>query len=150
MHELVRETWLPQTLETVFAFFARAENLETITPPWMHFRILTDTPVQMRPGATIRYKLRVRGVPLRWLTEIEEWSPPYRFVDVQKKGPYRVWRHTHTFSEHNGGTRIVDCVEYQLPFGPIGRLVHALQVRRDIATIFDYREQKIKELFPRS
>jgi ligand-binding SRPBCC domain-containing protein len=148
MHELERETWLAQPLERVFGFFAQAENLETITPPWLQFRILTPKPVDMRAGATITYKLRVRGLPLRWLTEIEEWNPPYRFVDVQKKGPYRVWRHTHTFSEHNGGTKIVDRVEYELPFGPLGRLVHAVQVRRDVETIFDYREQRIRQLFP--
>jgi ligand-binding SRPBCC domain-containing protein len=148
MHELERETWLAQPLESVFGFFAQAENLETITPPWLQFRVLTPKPIEMRAGAMITYKLRVRGMPLRWLTEIVEWNPPYRFIDVQKKGPYRVWRHTHTFSEHNGGTKIVDRVEYKLPFGPLGRLVHALQVRRDVETIFDYREQRIKQLFP--
>ncbi len=140
------ELWVPNPLSEVFEFFSRAENLERITPPWMQFRILTPLPVTMKQGATIAYALRVRGIPMRWLTEIERWNPPFEFVDVQAKGPYKLWRHTHRFSEVRGGTLIEDVVEYALPFGWIGRLVHRLQVRRDLAQIFDYRTQRVQAL----
>ena len=132
MHTLHREVRVPRPLPAVFDFFSRAENLERLTPPWMHFRILTPLPIAMKPGATIAYSLRVRGIPLRWLTEIELWNPPSEFVDVQAKGPYKLWRHTHRFSEVDGGTLVVDHVEYELPFGILGRLVQKLQVARDL------------------
>ncbi len=143
---LRRELWVPNPLSEVFEFFSRAENLERITPPWMQFKILTPLPITMKQGATIAYALRVRAIPMRWLTEIERWNPPFEFVDIQAKGPYKLWRHTHRFSEVRGGTLIEDVVEYALPFGWIGRLVHWLQVRRDLAQIFDYRTQRVQAL----
>jgi hypothetical protein len=146
LYRLHREIWVPQPLPQAFEFFSRAENLERITPPWMRFRILTPQPIRMKPGATIAYALRVRGIPLRWLTVIESWNPPFEFVDVQARGPYRFWRHTHRFTEAEGGTSIVDTVEYALPFGLLGRLVHRLQVARDLARIFDYRAQRVQDL----
>jgi ligand-binding SRPBCC domain-containing protein len=97
-------------------------------------------------GAVIEYALRVRGFPMRWLTEIERWDPPHGFVDVQRKGPYRLWRHTHRFFEADGGTRIVDDVAYALPFGPLGSLVHRFQVARDVSKIFDYRTERVRSL----
>lgn len=146
-HTLRRETTVPAPLASVFEFFSKAENLESLTPPWMHFRILTPTPIAMQQGARIAYRLRVRGIPIRWLTEIQLWRPPYEFVDVQLKGPYKLWRHTHRFEEIPGGTRIMDTVEYTLPFGILGRLVHRLQVAGELRAIFDYREQRVKSLF---
>ena len=143
IHTLERKLCVSQPLHTVFDFFSRAENLEKITPPWMHFRILTTLPVEMKKGANIEYSIRVRGIPLRWHTLIEEWSPPYRFVDVQAKGPYKLWHHTHTFEEFEGGTAIMDTVRYQLPFGPLGELVHALRVKSDVEQIFDYRSKQV-------
>jgi len=145
-YSLRRELWVPLPLPAVFDFFSRPENLERITPPWMRFRILTPRPIAMKPGATIAYALRVRGIPMRWLTEIEQWNPPHEFVDVQAKGPYKLWRHTHRFSESRGGTLIEDHVEYALPFGPLGRLVHWLQVTRDLQQIFDHRTQQVEAL----
>ena len=145
-YTLHRELWVPYPLSAVFEFFSRAENLERITPPWMHFRILTPPPIEMKPGATIGYALRVHEFPLRWLTEIERWNPPHQFIDVQAKGPYKFWRHTHRFSEIDGGTSIVDDVQYALPFGPLGWLVHRLQVARDLSRVFDYREQQVQAL----
>jgi len=138
--------WVPNPLPVVFAFFSRAENLQQITPPWMQFRILTPPPIDMKQGATIAYALRVRGIPVRWLTEITYWNPPFEFIDDQAKGPYKFWRHTHRFSEVAGGTLIVDMVEYALPLGVIGRLVHRLQVAQDIAKIFDYRAKRVQAL----
>jgi len=145
-YTLQRELWVPNSLSAVFDFFSRAENLERITPPWMRFRILTPLPITMKQGATIAYALRFRGIPLRWLTEIERWNPPYEFIDTQARGPYKIWRHTHQFSEAAGGTLIVDIVEYALPFGIVGRMVHRLQVARDLSGIFDYRAQRVQAL----
>jgi len=139
------EQWVPRPRAEVFPFFADASNLDRITPPWLRFRIVTPLPIDLRAGALIEYRLRVRGFPLRWLTEIAEWNPPVRFVDVQLRGPYRLWRHTHEFHEENGGTRCIDRVEYY-PRG--GALVHRLFVRRDVERIFAYRQARLSELWP--
>ncbi len=147
-YKLERTQWVPYPRAAVFDFFSRAENLERLTPPWMHFRILTPTPIKMHPGATIAYSLRVRSIPLRWLTEIQSWNPPHEFVDLQRKGPYTLWRHTHSFAELGDGTFIRDVVEYTLPLGWVGRLVHRLQVQRDLAKIFDYRAGQVRAVFP--
>ena len=130
----------------MFEFFSAAENLEAITPAFLNFRILTPTPIQIEAGKRIEYRLRVHGVPVRWITEIAEWDPPRRFIDIQLKGPYRFWHHTHEFEAYNGGTRMTDLVRYALPFGWLGQLAHALWVRRDIERIFDHRARRITEL----
>ncbi len=145
-YTLRRETMVKRPLAEVFDFFSRAENLETLTPPWLRFRITSPRPIHMEQGATIAYQLRVRGIALRWLTEIELWCPPHIFVDVQVNGPYSLWRHIHRFEEDDGGTRITDVVNYTLPFGSLGRLVHRLQVADDLAKIFDYREERVHAL----
>jgi ligand-binding SRPBCC domain-containing protein len=86
-------------------------------------------------------------IPLRWTTEIVEWCSPHRFMDVQLRGPYRLWQHTHRFEPFEGGTRMTDEVEYALPLGPLGRLAHALKVRRDLEAVFDYRAERIRGIF---
>jgi ligand-binding SRPBCC domain-containing protein len=112
-YTLKREQLIRRPLPEVFDFFSRPENLERLTPPRMHFQILTPPPIQLGKGTIILYALRARGIPLRWLTEIKRWNPPYEFVDIQAKGPYRLWHHTHRFSEVDGcGTRVVDIVDY--------------------------------------
>jgi len=138
------ELWLPRSRGEIFPFFAEARNLEAITPPWLRFEVLTPAPVEMRRGTLIDYRLRVHGVPICWRTEIAEWEPLWRFVDVQRRGPYALWHHTHTFEEHAGGTLCSDRVRYR-PRG--GVLVHWLFVRRDVGRIFEYRQQRLKELF---
>lgn len=147
LHRYHREIEVSRSLPDVFAFFAEAGNLEEITPPWLKFRVLTAHPVEMKEGAKIAYSLRIHGVPMRWLTQIECWEPPLSFVDVQLKGPYRLWRHTHRFSRKGDRTVLADTVEFALPFGMLGDLVYHLQVARDVDRIFDYREQRIKERF---
>jgi ligand-binding SRPBCC domain-containing protein len=144
---LEREQWLPRPIEEVFAFFADATNLEAITPPWLGLRILSPGPITMRAGASIVYRLRWHFLPLRWVTEIAEWAPPFRFVDVQRRGPYALWHHQHEFASENGGTRMRDRVRYALPLGLLGTLMHRLVVRRNLETLFDYRARKIGEIF---
>jgi ligand-binding SRPBCC domain-containing protein len=139
-----QELWLPRRRDEVFPFFADACNLETLTPPWLSFRILTPAPVAMRSGTLIDYQLRVHGLPLRWRSEITAWDAPHRFVDEQRRGPYRLWIHEHRFEEHNSGTLCVDHVRYAV-FG--GRLVEWLFVRRDLERIFAFRRAKLLELF---
>ena len=145
-YTLERETFVPRPLREVFEFFSRAENLERITPPWLGFRFEAPPPPQLGKGSRIAYRLRIHGIPISWVTEIDVWNPPHEFIDVQAKGPYRLWRHSHRFRAVQGGTRMEDTVSYALPFGPLGRLVHALLVSRDVSAIFDYRERRIREL----
>lgn len=139
------ELWLPVPPETVFPFFADAANLDAITPPWLHFHILTPTPIVMREGTLIDYRLRVRGFPLRWRTRIHAWQPPHRFVDEQARGPYRLWVHEHTFEPRDGGTLARDSVRYAVPFD---RLLHGWFVRPDIERIFRFRAERLRQLFP--
>jgi len=142
-YTLTDELWLPRAIDDVFAFFADAYRLEEITPPWLHFHVQTPQPVPMYPGSLIDYRLRLHGIPIRWRTEISEWEPPYRFVDRQLRGPYRLWRHLHTFEVVNGGTLVRDRVDYSVPGGA---LVHRLFVRPDLNRIFQYRRQKLEQL----
>ena len=134
----------PRPLDEVFPFFADARNLELITPPWLRFEIATPSPIEMRVGTLIDYRLRVRGVPMRWRSEIAAWEPPHRFVDHQLRGPYRLWEHEHRFVERDGGTEAIDHVRYAV-WG--GTLVDRLVVRRDVTRIFSYREQRLAQLF---
>jgi len=146
-HLLEREQVVPAPLAQVFAFFSEARNLETLTPPWLRFEVLTPDPIEMRAGAVIEYRLRLRGLPMRWASRIEEWQPGRRFVDRQVRGPYRLWHHTHDFEEHRDGTLIRDTVRYELPLGPLGSLAHAAFVRRDLARVFDYRHEQVAALW---
>ncbi len=147
-HTLRREQWIPRPIDEVFAFFADACNLEEITPPWLGFRILAMDSAFISEGTEIRYRLRLHSIPIQWTTEIRSWNSPYRFVDVQRSGPYRLWHHAHFFEAHEGRTRMIDVVRYKLPFGILGRIVHMLMVRGDLERIFDYRRKRIHELFP--
>lgn len=144
---LRREQFIPRPREEVFSFFASAENLDFLTPPWLHFRILTPMPLPMSRATRIDYRIRWRWAPLRWTTEIAEWNPPYGFVDQQLRGPYALWHHTHRFEAIDGGTAMVDEVRYRLPLGPLGRLLHPLLVRRDLDAIFEFRAQRVAERF---
>jgi ligand-binding SRPBCC domain-containing protein len=142
--ELETELWLPRRRDEVFRFFADAFNLETLTPPWLKFKMLTPRPIEMRAGLRIDYRLRLRGFPLRWQSEITVWEPPGRFVDEQRRGPYRQWIHEHTFEERDGGTLARDMVQYAV-IG--GRLINTLFVRRDVEKILRFRREKLRELF---
>ena len=144
---LETELWLPRPRNEVFSFFADAHNLESITPPLLQFHVLTPRPIILKSGALIDYKLRINGFPIRWRTRIDSWNPPYEFVDLQLRGPYRLWHHRHQFFEQANGTKMIDHVDYQLPFGPLGRLAHRWWVRRDVESIFDFRQKVIQERF---
>jgi ligand-binding SRPBCC domain-containing protein len=135
---------LKQPREAVFNFFSDAMNLEKLTPPWLHFKILTPMPIKIDEGTLIDYRLKIHGLPVRWRTEIVSWEPPFRFVDMQLRGPYRTWVHEHRFLETESGTSMIDTVNYDV-LG--GRLIDRFFVRPDIEKVFSYRRKKIMELF---
>jgi len=141
---LMAQVVLPKTREEVFPFFSDAGNLEKLTPEFLNFRILTPLPIEMRQGARIDYKIRLRGIPIRWRTNIAVWEPNHRFVDEQIRGPYRLWHHEHIFEDQGDQTLMTDIVDYRVWFGPI---LHPLMVKRDLLRIFEYRQKKIVELF---
>jgi len=142
---LTSEARLPRPRPEVFDFFTDAGNLERLTPSFLRFEVLSERPIEMTEGAVIDYALRVRGIPMRWRSEIAVWDPPRRFVDVQMKGPYRFWRHEHTFEADGDATIVRDRVDYRVPGG---RLIHALFVKRDVRRIFEHRERELKRIFP--
>lgn len=145
-HVLETSLFVQRGRGEVFGFFARPENLETITPNDLRFEILTPMPVVMRAGALIAYRLRLAGIRFAWLTRIEVFEPEERFVDVQVRGPYRRWRHTHVFEEVPQGTWVRDRVEYELPLGVLGELAHRVVVRSRLRQIFAHRARRITEL----
>ncbi len=147
---LRREQVLDVGIDPAFEFFSMAENLEAITPPWLGFRITTPTPIEMSVGTEIRYRLKLHGIPVNWLTRIEEWDPPANgtggFVDRQLRGPYALWHHTHSFETIDADhTRMVDIVRYGHRFGPLGTIAEHLIVKRDLRRIFDYRRDSIAD-----
>lgn len=163
MHVLERRQRVDRPLAEVFAFYADPRNLARITPSWLDFRIVgypgakperaaaagageETGPPPMRTGLRIEYRVRPLGFPQRWVSEITVWEPPRRFVDEQRAGPYRRWRHEHGFVAVEGGTEITDRVEYELPFGPLGRLVERVLVARQLRAIFDHRTRVVEDI----
>lgn len=145
-HTLRTAMSLPLPRPQVFAFFADTLNLGLITPPELDFVILTPLPIVMRPGALIDYRLKLFGIPFHWTTEVTAWEPSEQFVDEQRKGPYREWRHRHTFRDTpDGGTVIEDEVRYRLPFLPLGEAALPL-VKKELERIFAYRQAAIRTL----
>ncbi|MBL8858332.1 MAG: SRPBCC family protein [Planctomycetes bacterium] len=141
---LERELIVPRGIDEVFAFFCDPKNLDHLTPPWMHFHIVGSSTPTIGEGTLIDYKLKVRGIPLRWRSRILDWNPPYHFADEQVRGPYRSWLHHHTFEDLGGKTRVGDSVRYSV-LG--GAFVNRLLVRPDIERIFDYRLEQLTKIF---
>ena len=138
------ETWLPRPREEVFRFFADARNLSLLTPPWLRFEVLTPGEIPMAAGTLIDYRLHLRGVPIRWRSEITAWEPPRRFIDEQRRGPYRQWIHEHTFDKWDGATVAGDHVDYAVPGGAVA---NRLLVARDLEKIFAFRQEALRKKF---
>jgi len=167
---LHRRVWLPRPRTEVFAFLADPRNLPAVNPPASALRWLAPPPAALAVGAVLDFSVRAFLVRTRWRVLIREFDPPYRFVDVQLRGPFRRWEHLHRCVEGPeglalagapaevhvrpaagdgpAGTWIVDRVTYGLSLGLLGRLAHATLVHRQIAGAFDYRERRLRELFP--
>lgn len=145
-HILKRELTIELPRRQVFDLFANAGNLERITPPQLNFHIVTPQAIDLREGTLIDYRLKLRGLPMGWRTEISVWDPPHRFVDRQLSGPYKQWIHTHTFTELGPSeTLIEDEVRYRLPLEPLGDAGHFI-VRRELEKIFDFRQKAVADL----
>ena len=145
VHSLKTSQQLPSTPAEIFPFFAEAANLERLTPPELHFHIITPRPLKMQLGTLIQYRLRLFGVPFKWLTRIRHWDPPHTFTDEQLRGPYRTWVHTHRFQAHDGGTRLKDEIFYRLPLFPLGESAYPL-VKWQLRRIFAFRREAISRL----
>ncbi len=146
IYTLECEMLAPVAVRDAFEIFQDPYNLARITPAWLNFRITSPGRVEIRRGAEITYRIRWAGMPLSWKTIITEYEPPFFFVDEQARGPYKLWRHRHTFRPTEGGTIVGDRVEYALPLGWLGRAVHWLVVRRQLRRIFAYRREALLEL----
>jgi ligand-binding SRPBCC domain-containing protein len=149
-HHLQRRQFLPITLEEAWAFFSAAANLDKITPPEMGFQIRGMQPaLGISEGQQITYTVRpLFGIPLTWVTGITRVEAPHTFTDEQLKGPYALWRHTHSFEPVPGGTVEIDQVEYRMPLGILGELAWSLLVRNRLDQIFDFRQEALQKLFP--
>jgi len=143
LYTLQREQWIPKPPEEVFPFFASTGNLESLTPEWLHFHVISESKAIER-GTKIDYKLRIHGIPVRWQSEITVWEPPFRFVDEQRRGPYRTWIHEHRFEQRDQGTLVTDIVRYAVVGGP---LIQRCLVSKDLVRIFDYRQKQLEKIF---
>lgn len=140
------EQLVPSPRERVFAFFSDARNLEAITPPWLGFSIVDQSTEEIEQGTELTYRLRIHGLTVNWRSRINEWSPHERFVDVQLKGPYAKWHHTHSFHDRGKATLIRDRVLYRLPMGWLGHWIGGRFVASDVERIFAYRAARTDEL----
>jgi len=146
-HQIKSSMLLPRPIEEVFSFFSKAENLNAITPPELNFTILTPPPIHMEVGTLIDYSIRLHGIPMKWKTLISKWEPPFMFVDQQLKGPYKIWIHEHTFRSIGSSTEMNDIVQYLSPGWLLEPFVTRFFVKRQVEKIFEFRQQKLKELF---
>ncbi|WP_374073398.1 TIGR01777 family oxidoreductase [Bdellovibrio bacteriovorus] len=137
----VSEQFVATPPENIFPFFQDAGNLEQFNPPNYDLHVEKVSSTEIKQGTSIDYRLKIHGVPSRWKTEIDEWLPPYKFVDKQKLGPYRFWHHTHEFRPFCGGTLVVDKVRYRLPLGYLGWVLGAKIVKSDVEKIFSFRRK---------
>ena len=145
-HEIKTEQWVPQPLDKTFLFFKDAKNLEKLTPKFLKFKVLNQSTPEIKEGTKLNYRISLHGFPVGWQSKIIDWKPDKKFSDVQLKGPYSYWHHTHEFEEKNGGTLIRDRVLYKVPFGIPGDLVGGRWVRKDLENIFTYRQKTIDTL----
>ncbi len=147
MHTLRKSIKVPGTLDTVFEFFNRPENLEKLTPANLKFNILTPSPVAMHNGAVFDYTIGLFGVPMRWTSIITNYHPPHHFVDIQLKGPYAYWHHKHSFESRPDGVEVTDEIHYEIGFSVFGKVVLRPIIQRQLDAIFSFRAHAIKELF---
>ena len=147
LYTLSSTQFIEKSIDEVFTFFSKPENLSVITPSKLGFKILTPIPIEMGPGRIIDYQIYLLGIPIHWRTLITDYNPPNMFIDQQIKGPYNMWHHTHTFHKVEGGVEIKDKVVYSIPFGILGRILNYLWIRKDLENIFVHLKIVIDKLF---
>lgn len=148
MFEIKRTQKLSISIEDAWEFFSSPHNLKDITPDYLGFEIQGNLPSKMIEGLEIEYKIKpVFRIPMRWRSQLTDIHPPYSFVDTQLSGPYKYWEHTHKFEKNNGFTIVHDIVKYSLPLGIIGEIVHALYIKNKLKKVFNYRQQRLEDLF---
>ncbi|MCL4245880.1 MAG: SRPBCC family protein [Candidatus Dadabacteria bacterium] len=148
IYTLERSQEVAAPLGEVWDFFSNPENLALITPPWLGFRIISGGGQKIYEGMIIKYSVSpLFGIPLTWVTEITEVEEQSRFVDEQRRGPYKLWRHEHVFKEKGGAVEVKDVVSYALPLGPLGRAVHAVDTKKRLCRIFDFRQDYVRRRF---
>lgn len=145
-HELLTEQWVPLPIDKAFDFFSDVKNLETLTPEFLKFKVLSTSTDELKKGTQINYRLQLHGIPFHWQSTIIEWKPTQGFADIQMRGPYAHWYHRHEFEERDGGTLIRDKAVYRIPFWVPGDVLASATVRKDLESIFIYRREKIEEL----
>jgi len=148
IYTLERTQKVAAPLEEIWDFFSNPGNLALITPPWLGFRVISGGDRKIYKGMLIKYKVSpLLGIPVTWVTEITEVDDLSRFVDVQRTGPYSLWRHEHIFKEGDGAVEVTDIVSYALPLGPLGRIIHALDTKKRLDRIFEFRRGYVERRF---
>lgn len=149
IHEFKVEQHLPISLEKAWEFFSSPTNLSLITPPEMEFKILTkDLKKEIFEGMEIDYRVRpIFRIPMKWKTRLCKIENNYTFTDIQLKGPYSIWEHTHTFVKTEKGVQMTDVIRYKIPLGFLGNWMNSLFVRKKVENIFNFRRQKLEKLF---
>ena len=154
MNVLVKEQFLPVSIEEAWDFFSSPKNLNEITPPELDFTITSSLPAKVYPGLIITYRLKpMLNIPVEWVTEITQVREPEYFVDNQVKGPYRTWHHEHHFRKVDGGVMMTDILHYDIGLSFLGWIAGKIFVHKKVRQIFDHREQVLAQLFgskPRS
>ncbi len=139
---------LPITIEECWQFFSSPKNLKLITPAYMGFNIIDVEETSMYPGQIIKYNVTpLFGINMKWVTEISHAEKNKFFVDEQRFGPYKFWHHKHIFKVIDGGVKVIDILDYALPFGFLGVLFHPYLIKPKLDEIFNYREKKLIEIF---
>lgn len=148
IYTLHKKQNLPISVDEAWFFFSDPKNLKTITPDYMSFDILSGADRPMFSGQIIQYIVTpILGIKTKWVTEITHVVDKEYFVDEQRFGPYRLWHHKHFIKPIDGGIEMEDIVDYKLPFGFIGQLVHPIIVKPKLEEIFNYRTKKLEALF---
>lgn len=139
---------LPICINEAWDFLSDPKNLEIITPDSMGFKTISGDDRKIFPGQIIQYVVKpLFGIPMKWVTEITHVVNKTYFVDEQRFGPYALWHHKHFLKEIPGGVEMEDIVDYALPMGILGQAVHPFLVAPKLKEIFDYRKNKLIELF---
>lgn len=148
IYRLHKKQKLPISLAEAWSFLSNPKNLKEITPSYMGFDIISGAEKQMFPGQIIQYKVTpLLGIPTKWVTEISHVVDNHYFVDEQRFGPYSLWHHKHFLKEIDGGIEMEDIIDYKLPMGVLGQLVHPILVKPKLEEIFNYRQEKLIALF---